>query len=50
MNEIEITRTDVDELWIQEWAALLIGRLEATLEKHAAFEQFLRQRAGGNDD
>jgi hypothetical protein len=50
MREIEITQTDVDDLWILEWAALLIGQLEASLEKHAAFDQFLRQRASGNED
>ena len=45
MSEREIAETDVDELWLREWAQSGVDALEAYLAKHAAFAEFLRRRA-----
>ena len=34
----------VDDLWLREWAAQGIAALERSLAKHAAFEDYLRNR------
>lgn len=43
----DISEIDVDELWIREWAEEGLARLERYLERHAAFESFLREREAG---
>jgi hypothetical protein len=45
MDAREIAETDVDELWLREWAQSGLLELEAYLAKHAAFAEFLRRRA-----
>jgi hypothetical protein len=45
MTEREIAETDVDELWLREWAQAGLVALEAYLAKHAAFAEFLQRRA-----
>jgi hypothetical protein len=45
MDEREIERTDVDELWLREWAHAGLAALQAYLAKHAAFADFLHRRA-----
>ena len=45
MDEREIARTDVDDLWLREWARSGLDALEVYLAKHAAFAEFLRRRA-----
>jgi hypothetical protein len=44
MDEREIAETDVDELWLREWAQTGLVVLERYLAKHAAFAEFLRTR------
>lgn len=44
MDEREIAGTDVDELWLREWAHSGVVALESYLAKHAAFAEFLRRR------
>jgi hypothetical protein len=44
MDEREIAKTDVDELWLREWAHAGLVDLERYLAKHAAFAEFLRVR------
>lgn len=44
MDEREIAETDVDELWLREWARSGLAELEAYLAKQAAFAEFLRGR------
>lgn len=44
MDEREIAETDVDELWVREWAQSGLLDLEGYLAKHAAFAEFLRAR------
>ena len=44
MDEHEIARTDVDDLWLREWAQSGVDALEVYLAKHAAFAEFLRRR------
>lgn len=44
MGEREIAETDVDELWLREWAQSGLADLQAYLAKHAAFAEFLRRR------
>jgi hypothetical protein len=44
MDEREIVETDVDELWLREWAQSGLVALESYLSKHAAFAEFLRGR------
>jgi hypothetical protein len=44
MDEREIVETDVDELWLREWAQSGLVALESYLAKHAAFAEFLRRR------
>ncbi len=44
MDEREIADTDVDELWLREWAQSGLVALAAYLAKHAAFAEFLRAR------
>ena len=44
MDEHEIVGTDVDELWLREWAQSGLVALESYLAKHAAFAEFLRRR------
>lgn len=44
MDEREVVATDVDELWLREWAQSGLVALEAYLAKHAAFADFLRLR------
>ena len=39
----EIAETDVDDLWLREWAQSGLVALEAYLAKHAAFTEFLRR-------
>ena len=45
MDEREIATTDVDDLWLREWAQAGVEALEGYLAKHAAFAEFLRLRA-----
>jgi hypothetical protein len=45
MDEREIADTDVDELWLREWAQAGLVALESYLAKHAAFAEFLRRRS-----
>ena len=44
MDERDILETDVDELWLREWARSGLVDLEAYLAKHAAFAEYLRGR------
>jgi hypothetical protein len=44
MDAREIAETDVDELWLREWAQSGLLDLETYLAKHAAFAEFLRRR------
>jgi hypothetical protein len=44
MGEREIAETDVDELWLHEWAQSGLVALGEYLAKHAAFAEFLRRR------
>lgn len=44
MDAREIAETDVDELWVREWAHVGIAAFEAYLTNHAAFAEFLRRR------
>ncbi|HEU5207290.1 MAG TPA: hypothetical protein VFT94_06740, partial [Gaiellaceae bacterium] len=44
MDEREIAETDVDELWLREWAQSGLAALDSYLAKHAAFAEFLRRR------
>jgi hypothetical protein len=44
MDAREIAETDVDELWLREWAQPGLLDLETYLAKHAAFAEFLRRR------
>jgi hypothetical protein len=44
MDEREIAETDVDELWLREWAQSGLVAFDAYLAKHAAFAEFLRRR------
>ena len=44
MDAQEIAETDVDELWLREWAQAGFADLERYLAKHAAFAEFLRGR------
>jgi hypothetical protein len=44
MDEREVVETDVDELWLREWAQAGLVDLDAYLAKHAAFAEFLRRR------
>jgi hypothetical protein len=41
----DLTAVDVDELWLREWAAAGLARLERYLANHAAFAEYLRLRA-----
>lgn len=43
----DIAKTDVDELWLLEWAEEGIARLDRYLACHAAFEEYLRERPEG---
>ena len=48
MNEnptSDLTAIDVDELWLREWAAAGLERIERYLADHAAFAEYLRLRA-----
>jgi hypothetical protein len=45
MDEREIVETDVDELWLREWAQSGLVAVESYLAKHAAFAEFLRRQA-----
>jgi hypothetical protein len=45
MDEREVLETDVDELWLREWAQSGLVALESYLAKHAAFAEFLRLRS-----
>jgi len=40
----DITKIDVDELWVREWAEEGIVRLDRYLACHAAFDKYLRER------
>ena len=44
MDAREIAETDVDELWLREWAQSGLVAFESYLAKHAAFAEFLRRR------
>jgi hypothetical protein len=44
MDEREVVETDVDELWLREWAQSGLVALDSYLAKHAAFAEFLRRR------
>jgi hypothetical protein len=44
MDAREVAETDVDELWLHEWAQTGLVALESYLAKHAAFAEFLRLR------
>ena len=37
MDEREVVETDVDELWLREWAQSGLVALETYLARHAAF-------------
>jgi hypothetical protein len=43
--ERDIAHTDVDELWLREWAEAGLALLQEYLAKHAAFADFLQRRA-----
>jgi hypothetical protein len=43
-DEREIAETDVDELWLREWAQSGLVALQSYLAKQAAFAEFLRRR------
>lgn len=43
-DEREVVATDVDELWLREWAQSGLVALEVHLAKHAAFAELLRLR------
>ena len=45
MDAREVAETDVDEVWLREWAQAGVQALEGYLEKHAAFAEFLRRRS-----
>jgi hypothetical protein len=49
-HALEARRIDVDELWLQEWAAAGIAAIERSLAKHAAFEEYLRTRTDLQSD
>ncbi len=40
----DITKIDVDDLWVREWAEEGIVRLDCYLARYAAFEEYLRGR------
>jgi hypothetical protein len=44
MDEREVVETDVDELWLREWAESGLVAIDAYLAKHAAFAEFLLRR------
>ncbi len=44
VDDREIVSTDVDELWLREWAQAGLAGLQEYLAKHAAFADFLRER------
>jgi hypothetical protein len=44
MDEAEIVGTDVDELWLREWAQSGLVALGVYLAKQAAFRKFLQNR------
>jgi hypothetical protein len=44
MDEREVLETDVDELWLREWAQSGLVALESYLAKHAAFADYLLRR------
>jgi len=51
MNEYTNTHVaPVDEAWIADWAAEGIAALERSLARHAAFEQYLRERGLESSD
>jgi hypothetical protein len=50
MNEREILETDVDQLWVREWAQSGLVALESYLAKHAAFAEFLRRQGDLESD
>ena len=50
MDEREIERMDVDELWLREWAQSGLVALDSYLAKHAAFADFLRRRTDLESD
>jgi hypothetical protein len=50
MDAKEIAETDVDELWLREWAHAGIAAFEAYLINHAAFAEFLRRRTDLESD
>jgi hypothetical protein len=52
MSAFEITpeSLDVDQLWLQEWAAQGIAAIERSLAKHAAFEAYLLARGDLQSD
>jgi predicted nucleic-acid-binding protein len=43
-HHANITLLDVDEAWIDDWAAAGIAALEQYLARHAAFAEYLRKR------
>jgi hypothetical protein len=43
MDAREIAETDVDELWLREWAQSGLVALEGYLTKQAAFAEYLRR-------
>lgn len=45
MDAREVAETDVDELWLREWAQAGLVTFETYLAKHAAFAEFLRRRS-----
>jgi hypothetical protein len=45
VSERDVTRIDVDQLWLQEWAEAGLAAIEAYLAKHAAFVEFLQRQA-----
>jgi len=40
----------VDDVWLQEWAAVGIERLGSLLAAHAAFDVFVSRSENGSDD
>jgi hypothetical protein len=45
MDDEQVMATDLDELWVEEWVRALADEIHAYLEKYAAFQDFLRDRA-----
>jgi predicted nucleic-acid-binding protein len=50
LDDREIGSTDVDEVWLREWADAGLSALQDYLAKQAAFADFLLRRDLESDD